>query len=460
MKRIITGLLLSCCTTYVHAQDLAGFRTSNYAGVNSVFYNPASIANSRYRFDVNVFAVNVGVSNNQLKYKLSDIGSSFNEDTLKNQLFGQNAGLTKALVTLGVHAPSVMFNVGKFSFAVTSRVRMVTNVTDLDGKLADKVINDFSNDPNLPYKIASDNNMRVSMNGWAEIGASVAREVLAVGPHHLKAGITLKYLAGAGNGTINIDKLHATLDVDQVKEDAYLTDAKGAIGMNFAGFSVSDFDVNDLTKFTGRGFGIDLGAVYEYRPGADQNYKYRVGLSLLDAGKIKYERDVTRSGTFAINIPAGQQFAFSNLDGVSLDNYKAELTKYPQYFQASKDNDKDKYSVSLPTTLRIDGDYHIHNAFYVNLDVQFALSSGKNKPYNAQYFNAFSITPRYDGKIFGFFLPISYNELSKLNAGASFRVGPLFVGSGSVLTALMGSSHQVDGFIGIHIGGLARKAAK
>src|SRR5690606_36037777 len=167
-------------------------------------------------------------------------------------------------------------------------------------------------DPNLPYKIASDNNMRVSMNGWAEIGASVAREVLAVGPHHLKAGITLKYLAGAGNGTINIDKLHATLDVDQVKEDAYLTDAKGAIGMNFAGFSVSDFDVNDLTKFTGRGFGIDLGAVYEYRPGADQNYKYRVGLSLLDAGKIKYERDVTRSGTFAINIPAGQQFAFSN----------------------------------------------------------------------------------------------------------------------------------------------------
>lgn len=460
MKRIITGLLLSCCTIYVHAQELAGFRTSKYAGVNSVFYNPASISGSPYRFDVNIFAVNVGVSNNQLKYKLSDIGSSFNEDTIKNQLFGQSAGLTKALVNLGAHAPSVMFNVGKFSFAVTSRVRMVTNVTDLDGRLADKVINDITNDPSLPYKISSNSNMRISMNGWAEFGASVAREVLAVGPHHLRAGVTLKYLAGAGNGTINIDQLHATLNVDEAKRDAYITDAKGAIGMNFAGFKLSDFDVNDLTKFTGHGVGIDLGLVYEYRPGAEQQYKYRIGLSLLDAGKIRYERDVNRSGSFGINIPAGQQFSFRSLENVSLDNYKEELSKYSQYFQASKDNGNDKYSVSLPTTLRVEGDYHIHDAFSVNLDVQLALSTGKNKPYNTQYFNTFSITPRYDGKVFGFFLPISYNEISKLNAGASFRVGPLFVGSGSVLTALMGSSHQLDGFIGVHIGGLSRNAAK
>jgi hypothetical protein len=461
MKRIFTFLLLSCCATYSYAQELAGFRTSNYAGVNSVFSNPANIADSRYRWDVNLFAVNAGVSNNQLKYKLGDIGSSFNGDTIKSQLFGQSKGLTKALVNVGVMLPSAMFNVGKFTFAVTSRVRVVANVTDVDGKLTDKIMNDLSSNTNLPYDIASNTNMRVAVNAWAEYGVSVAREVLVMGPHYLKAGVSLKYLSGAGNGTINIDRLHATMNVDEGKQDAYLTNASGKVGMNFAGFNVSDFDAADATKFTGHGVGAELGAVYEYRPESESKgvnkYKFRLGVSLMDIGKIKYERDVTRSGTFTIGIPAGQQFSLKNLDGIKLDNYKEELSKYPQYFTPATDNNSSSYSVSLPTTLQLNGDYHIHHAFYVNMDVQLSLASGKNKPYNAQYYSGFSITPRYDGRIFGFFLPISYNELSKLNAGASFRVGPLFVGSGSVLTALLDSSHQLDGFVGVRFGGLQKR---
>ncbi|MBO9730493.1 MAG: hypothetical protein J7623_17765 [Chitinophaga sp.] len=460
MKKIFTFLLLSCCAT-TYAQDFAGFRTSSYAGVTAVFSNPANIADSRYRWDVNLFGVNASVSNNQFKYKLGDIGSAFNEDTLKNQFFGQGKGLTKALVNVGVIAPSAMFNVGRFAFAVTSRVRVVANVTDLDGKFTDKIINNGSSDADLPYNIASNSNMRVSVNGWAEYGVSVAREVLSMGPHYLKAGVSLKYLSGAGNGTINVDHLHGTMNVDKVRQDVYLTNASGKVGMNFAGFNISDFDAADVLKFTGHGVGAELGAVYEYRPESELNgvnkYKFRIGVSLMDIGKIRYERDVTRSGTFTIGIPAGQQFSMKNLEDVKIDNYKTELGKYPQYFTPAADNNSSSYSVSLPTTLQVNGDYHIRDAFYVNMDVQLSLAGGKNKPYNAQYFNGFSITPRYDGRIFGFFLPVSYNELSKLNAGASFRVGPLFVGSGSVLTALLGSSHQVDGFVGVRFGGLQKR---
>ena len=463
MKRISTFLLLSCCAIYTQAQELPGFRTSNYAGVTSVHANPANIADSRYRWDVNLFAVNAGVSNNQLKYRLGDVGTAFGEDTIKNQLFGQNKGLTKALVNVGVMLPSAMFNVRKFSFAFTSRVRVVANVTDLDGKLTDKIINDLSSNTNLPYNMASNENMRIAVNAWAEYGVSVAREVLAVGPHYLKAGVTLKYLSGAGNGTINIDRLHATMDVDKGQQDAYLTNASGKIGMNFAGVNISDFDAADALEFSGHGVGAELGAVYEYRPESENltgngfnKYKFRLGVALMDIGKIKYERDVTRSGTFTIGIPAGQQFSLKNLDGIKLDNYKTELGKYPQYFKPAADNNSASYSVSLPTTLQVDGDYHIHHAFYVNMNVQVALAGGEKKPYNTQYYSGFSVTPRYDGRIFGVFLPVSYNGLSKLNAGASFRVGPLFLGSGSVLTALLGSSHQLDGFVGVRFGGLQK----
>ena len=38
------------------AQDFPGYRAGNYTGVNGVFFNPANIADSRYRFDVNLFS--------------------------------------------------------------------------------------------------------------------------------------------------------------------------------------------------------------------------------------------------------------------------------------------------------------------------------------------------------------------------------------------------------------------
>jgi hypothetical protein len=55
-------------------------------------------------------------------------------------------------------------------------------------------------------------------------------------------------------------------------------------------------------------------------------------------------------------------------------------------------------------------------------------------------------------KRFGFYLPINYNELTKMNAGAALRVGPMYVGSGSILSALMGKSKQADIYFGFRIG--------
>ena len=48
-------LLLLIFLQSVSAQDFPGFRTGNYTGVNGVFFNPANIADSRYRWDFNLF---------------------------------------------------------------------------------------------------------------------------------------------------------------------------------------------------------------------------------------------------------------------------------------------------------------------------------------------------------------------------------------------------------------------
>ncbi|NIG53214.1 DUF5723 family protein [Chitinophaga sp. Cy-1792] len=457
MRRFCTILLASGALT-AHAQDLPGFRTSNYAGVNSVFANPANIADSKYSWDFNLAGVSSGIANNQFKYQLSNVGKAFEMDTIKNQFFNRNGGASKALITGQVSLPSVMFGVKKFKFAISNRVRVVGNVNDIDGKLAGKIIDGFSDGKDLPYTIASGNKMRTSANVWYELNMSAAREIFQIGPHYLKGGLTLKFLAGLGNGSMQVDNLQGTLVADEARQDAALTNASGRIGTHFSGFSLFDGNNNNGTSSqTASGYGFDIGFVYEYRNDITNDYKFRLGLAITDIGSMKYTADPYRSGTFDINIPANQRFYLSNLNGVNIEDYKNKLESYPQYFQQAKDKADETYKVSLPGMLNLDGDYHIERNFFVNVSGQFSLATLKKKAYNSQYIGGFSITPRYDGRIFGFFLPLSYNQISKFNAGASFRVGPLYVGSGTVLSALLGSSRQVDGFVGIRFGRLARK---
>lgn len=438
-------------------QDLAGYRTGNYTGVNGVFSNPANIANNHYRWDVNILGVNANVSNNQAKFKLNDLGNSFDGDKMSDQLFGKNAGATSALANVAINMPSAMFAVGrKMSFAITTRTRVLANVTDMDGKLVDKISNDLGEFTDLPYTISSASNMRVNVTGWAEIGVSFAREAFKMGPHYLKAGGTIKYLMGVGNANVHLSNFKGTIDADLIAQEAYLTNTTAKVGLSYAGEDISNFELNQLTNFSGHGVGADLGVVYEWRPETEKgdHYKLKVGVSVLDLGRIRFERDQQRSAGYNLNIANNQRFLLSNLDGVSLDDYRATLDQYPQYFSPDAAANEAKYSVSLPTTLHVDVDYHVEERFYVNVGTQFSLTNGKNKPYSGQYYSGVVVTPRYETHRYGFFLPLSYNGLTKFNAGFALRAGPLYLGSGSVVSALMGDSKQADVFVGFRFGQL------
>jgi hypothetical protein len=49
-----------------NAQENIGMSTGNYGGITSVWFNPASIADSRLKYDVNIFGVNSYFDNNYL----------------------------------------------------------------------------------------------------------------------------------------------------------------------------------------------------------------------------------------------------------------------------------------------------------------------------------------------------------------------------------------------------------
>lgn len=462
--------LLFFMTIIAKAQDFAGYRSGNYTGVNGVFFNPANIADSRYRFDFNLFAISGFVGNDKAKFSLKNIANSLNVDSIKNQLFGENAGTSSGFVSTSVHGPSLMFNVGqKSSIALTTRARVLANVMDMDGKLIDKISDDFNNDPALPYTISSSEDMRFSVNGWTEFGLSFGRVLHDGGKHFLKGGLSVKYLAGAGNGYLNVANFKGTLNSDMVQQDVYMSNSTGRLAVGFGGIRISDLEVSDVLKMESTGFGGDIGFVYEFRPDHEKftsgdekksqrganKYKLKVGVALLDLGKISYDRDLQRSGSYDINITGNERLYFNELNNVEIDDYKTYFNSRPQYFTPDNSNNESSYSVSLPSTLQLDLDYHLNKNLYVNLASQLAVG-GKDKIFNNQYYNAVTVTPRYEGKGFGLYVPVNYNALTNFNAGTSFRFGPLFLGSGSVLSALFGDSKQVDVHVGLRFGGLQK----
>ena len=56
-KRLFILIILLLITKLGVCQFLEGYATSNYAGINGVNFNPASIVDSRIRLDINFFTI-------------------------------------------------------------------------------------------------------------------------------------------------------------------------------------------------------------------------------------------------------------------------------------------------------------------------------------------------------------------------------------------------------------------
>jgi len=60
-----------------------------------------------------------------------------------------------------------------------------------------------------------------------------------------------------------------------------------------------------------------------------------------------------------------------------------------------------------------------------------------NKLGNNYYTSTYIVSPRYEKKWFSLFVPFSLNSLNEFNWGVGVKCGPLFAGSGSVISNLI-----------------------
>ena len=425
-KKRILSFLFSISLFYSTAQSYTGYLSDNYSGLNSISINPANIADSRFESELNLMINGSVILNND------GIGFNLDDEIEKKSLSRHN----NAGANLDFLGPSYMFNIDKKSaIALSTRVRSLLNVNELDGVFIDDYFSDKS-------AILNKSNFKITSHAWAEFGITYARVITNKEDYFLKAGVTFKFLKGFGAGhlmgnDLNINYDNAGTILPEGQTTGSIT-SSGELIYGRYGDNRNGETISLIESLTNTGFGMDLGVIYEWRPDykkfdyknikgksytrRDKNkYKLKLGLSLTDIGRINYKGGI-------------QEYYRVQGTNISEDviNDAGDFEDVLNTVYLLNDT-KTGYKAILPAAIHINADWNFNDSFYINLNTDLSLIS-KNKIKSNYISNIISLTPRFENKSFSFYLPMSFLKYSGFQIGAGLRYGVLYVGSGNIFS--------------------------
>ncbi|MDR1113403.1 MAG: DUF5723 family protein [Bacteroidales bacterium] len=469
LKALVLATAIVTVSLSLKGQEFLPFANDNYAGITGVHLNPASIANSRYIVDISLAGVSVDAYNNYLSIKAKDLFSRIKNGDWDNfkgteHLNGKNKW---ANVMASGHALNFMFSITpKVALGFTGRIRLFTNVQNLDENVATMFYNGgkltefyYNGHLDRQYKMEK---MSINLSAFAEYGVTLAGVLWeSRNKHHfLKAGLTGKILQGLGAMYLNTEDLvFEFYNGDSVGMYGNAGRSRGSsisYGMsdNLGGIENNAYSYDVVSKRLGAGF--DIGFIYEWRPDGEKymeemdcktgemkyknKYKLRIGLSVTDIGWLTYKKGAG-SQNFIVNGASNLRTDFANMDNSNgtingINQRINELIKHNPAYQLG--DEATEFRTTLPTAVSLQVDYHIWQGFYLNFTPYVSLYQARNIKDNFAKIHSYtvvSLTPRFEHKWFGLAIPLQYNQMSKIGfaLGAGVRLGPLWIGTNDLI---------------------------
>ncbi len=444
MKKIIVSVFTLTGFCISAQEHFSGIGTSNRNGILNANLNPAELANLSSKTDINFFAVSANVANNKIGF--SDLTG--NEDI--EDLIFRGSDAVNMRFDVEIAGPGVAFREGNWGFAVTSKAYGKLNLVDVDVNIGDAIANEGLNSLLNSTTLNGNYNQRLIGTSYGEIGLSVARSLWETDQYKLNGGATFKLLFPGSYANFGADQFEGTITT--VGGNSFLSNANANLNIAYSGSLANNFsafeDYSDSVFGGLNGFGADLGATFTIKDEND-GYKLNTGISVRNMGKMTFKDDNNSSTNYLLSIQGNESLNLNQFDGVeSLQEVERILIDSGFLTATSQNRD---FKVKLPTVINAYADLQIVPIFYVSLFLQQKLSDdAENDQITAQ--NIATLTPRLSFKHFEFFTPLSQSEVAGFNAGFGLRAYGFFLGSGSVITALLNDSKQADFYIGYRLG--------
>jgi len=455
MKYLIA---IMCCSLLLvaglRAQNYHAVQGSSYAGALGVHNNPASIVNTPFKWDLVLVGTQVKSSSNAFSihdysYLSSPANSLYHIDNgeyARKSRLDFNLNLLNARIAIGrKSAIALGANIRSYSNLQTSRYNYIDTVGNSTEFLK---INQGIN--NINGKLAS--------SSWMEAYISYARTVSDNAFGRLNAGLTVKISRGLSGAYANINDVNFSR-ATQNNNIVYTVNSANMIYGYSANYdhiqkgSSSSQNINDFFAYTDGGASIDAGFEYLIKPQGTTSfndeedyydYDWKLGVSLLDIGANRYKYG--RQSRVVSSIK-------TNISGVTLDEkFDSTINSFQQFNDSlgtlvNMGTPSGKFTVFNPTRLVINVDHYLTGNFYINaeLSVNVPLSALKKNYLDVKEINLLTVTPRWETKRFGFYLPIQYSNQNQFWVGGAFKAGPLLFGLHNLVNLFSKTSAQNGG---------------
>lgn len=453
MKKTIL-LLFALVYATISFSQMPGLTSSYYSGLVGVRDNPAFATNG-VKIEIHLYSLGTSTTNDLLYYKNMNNFSlpeftDFSNGQIGTMLFlgglKQDVLLkdNKAALNMDLNfdrfLPGLLFSVGEYKntrFGLSASIRNQSMINGVSRDLV-SIFNTNSLDSYVFYsKKFQENGFTIMSNSWMEYTLTFAQK-FNIDDLSISFGTNLKALVGNGLGYMRVSNLEYILGANNTinhidGEMTYIYD-KG-----FNAFT----DGNIFYTGGSLGFGYDFGLTIEYDTDFDDDKDlvpdYRFGISIVDMGKINYQKNIYQQDYQLLNI-------FVPENALNVDNANELADNLDTYF--NKTEIQDDFIFNLPSKVNIFADAEIPYTI-IHISGQ-AFLSRKYQTINEEEVyggNLFIITPKLEVNRFSLYFPVSYfDKYDMWSVGSGISLLNMFsIGSGDIITNLIKSTDLGDG---------------
>jgi hypothetical protein len=416
------------------AQNYHAVQGSNYAGSLGVGNNPASILNTPFPWDITVFGVQEKHTTNAIGiYKYSLLSSPAKSE----YLFTGGNYSRFARENFNVNLVNARFALNRqTAIAFGMNIRGYTRLKTSPYNFIDSLHNtrEFYNLGNNNIELNAD----MTGSSWIELYGTYSRTLWDRHSDRLNAGVTLKVSRGLAGAHAGVEDVRAVSQVhdNNLYYEFVAGNARYGYSHNFDKWKKdrsTSANLRDFLAYTSGGISLDLGVEYLLKSGGmpawDEDtyydYDWKIGVSLLDLGFNQYKYGQNSRVLSGIRANITDSLFDMKTDGA--DNFTAfndSLAEIVETIRPLQGN----FNILNPARLVINVDRYLFDAFYINGDLTVNLSSLAKNRLRVSEMNLLTVTPRWETRRFGVYMPMMVNTEGRFWIGGAFKAGPLLLG--------------------------------